>query len=76
MGFTVDYYKNFASVTKLASIGTILAVTTLNDLPINIFYFYSTFLNQQLDDNGEVFVEQLFGYEESHPKKYYIKFKK
>jgi len=38
-----------------------------------MFNFHSTFLNGQLDDDDEVFMEQQLGYEESDPKKYCVK---
>jgi Reverse transcriptase (RNA-dependent DNA polymerase) len=38
-----------------------------------MFNFHSTFLNGKLDEDEEVFMEQLPGYEESDPQKYCIK---
>ena len=72
-GFTqvyeVDYYETFTPVAKLASIRTILTITACNNWPINIFNFHSACLNGQLDEDKEVFIEQLSGYEESDPQK-------
>ena len=76
-GFTqvygVDYYETFAPVAKLASIRTILAIAARNNWPIDMFDFHSAFLNGQLSDDEEVFMEQPPGYEESDPKKYCVK---
>ena len=38
-----------------------------------MFDFHSGFLNGQLDEDEEVFMEQLPGYEESDPQKYCVK---
>ena len=60
-------------VTKLASICTILTITAHNNWPIDMFNFHSAFLNGQLNDDGEVFMEQPPGYKEYDPQKYCIK---
>jgi Reverse transcriptase (RNA-dependent DNA polymerase) len=69
----VDYYETFAPVAKLASIRTILAIAARNNWPIDMFDFHSAFLNGQLDEDEEVFMEQPPGYEESDPQKYCVK---
>ena len=38
-----------------------------------MFNFHNAFLNGKLDDNEEVFMEQLPGYEESYLQKYCVK---
>ena len=38
-----------------------------------MFDFNSAFLNGQLDEDEEVFMEQLLGYEESDPQKYWVR---
>ena len=76
-GFTqvygVDYYETLAPVAKHACIQTILAITAHNNWPINMFDFHSAFLNRKLDEDEEVFMEQLPGYEESNPHKCCVK---
>ena len=69
----MDYYEMFAPVAKLTSIRTILAIAACNNWPIDMFDFHSAFLNGQLDEDEEVFMEQLPGYEESDPQKYCVK---
>jgi Reverse transcriptase (RNA-dependent DNA polymerase) len=69
----VDYYETFTPVAKLTSIQTILTIAARNNWPIDMFDFNSAFLNGQLDEDKEVFMEQLPGYKESDPQKYCIK---
>ena len=38
-----------------------------------MFDFHSAFLNRQLDEDKEVFMEQLPGYEESDLQEYFVK---
>ena len=76
-GFTqvygLDYYEMFVPVAKLASIRTILTIAARNNWPINMFNFHSSFLNGQLNEDKEVFMEQPPGYEESDPQRYCVK---
>ena len=69
----MNYYETFTPVAKLVSIHMILAITARNNWPIDMFDFHSAFLNGQLNDDDEVFMEQLPGYEEYDPQKYCIK---
>ena len=71
--YSVDYYKMLAPVAKLASIPTILTIAARNNWPINMFNFHSSFLNGQLNEDKEVFMEQPPGYEESDLQKYCVK---
>ena len=61
-GFTqvygVDYFETFAPVMRLALIQTILAITTQNNWEIDMFDFYSAYLNGVLDDNEDIYMEQ------------------
>ena len=70
-GFTqvenVDYYKTWAPVAKLASIHTILALAACHDWDIDMFNFHNAFLNRELDDNREVYMEQPPGHEDRDP---------
>jgi hypothetical protein len=45
-----DYNKTFASVVKFASICTLLAITTYNDLEIHQIDIKTTFLNSELKE--------------------------
>ena len=74
--YGVNYYETFTPVTKLASICTILTITACNNWPIGMFDFHSAFLNRQLDEDEEIFMEQPSDYEESNPQKYCVKFYK
>ena len=64
----IDYFETFALVAKLASIQSILAIASRNDWPINMFDFHSAFLNGELGDDEEVFMEQPLGYEKRDRK--------
>ena len=52
-GFTqvhsVDYHNMWASVARLRCIWLILAIASQHGWPINMFNFYSAFLNRMLD---------------------------
>ena len=69
----MDYYKTFTPVAKLASIRTILTIAARNNWPINIFHFHSAFLNGQLHEDKEVFIEQPPGYAEYDLQKYCVR---
>ena len=79
-GFTqvenVDYYETWAPVTKLASIRTILALAARHDWDIDMFDFHNAFLNGELDDNEEVYMEQLPGHEDRDPCNFCLQLKK
>jgi hypothetical protein len=66
-GFTqihgVDYYETFASVAKLASVRTILAIAARNDWEIDVFDFHGAYLNGKLDEGEDVYMEQPPEYE-------------
>ena len=70
-GFTqvenVNYYETWAPVAKLASIRTILALATCHDWDINMFNFHNAFLNGELDNNKEVYMEQPSGHKDRDP---------
>ena len=79
-GFTqvenVDYYETWAPVTKLASIRTILALAARHDWDIDMFDFHNAFLNGELDDNEEVYMEQPPGHEDRDPCNFCLQLKK
>ena len=71
-----DYFETFAPVARLASICVILAIVTRNDWDIDTFDFNSAFLNGQLGDDEEVYMEQPPGYEVNSHRGYVLKLKK
>jgi transposase InsO family protein len=68
-----DYFETFAPVARLASIRTILAIAAQNDWEIDTFDFHSAYLNGQLDDDEEVFMEQPPGFETEDRSQYVLK---
>ena len=79
-GFTqvknVDYYKTWDPVAKLTSIQTILAITTCNSWAINMFDFHSAFLNGELGNDKEVYIEYPPGLDEIDTKHFCLRLKK
>jgi Reverse transcriptase (RNA-dependent DNA polymerase) len=67
-GFTqiygVDYFDTFSPVAKLASIRTILAIATRLDWDVDTFDFNSAFLNGELGDDEEIYMQEPPGFEE------------
>ena len=57
--YGVDYFETFAPVARLASIQTILAIATQNNWEIDMFDFHSAYLNGVLDNNKDIYMEQL-----------------
>ena len=55
--YGIDYDETYAPVAHLASLRLILAITSQQDWDINIFDFYSVFLNGKLNDNEIIFME-------------------
>jgi hypothetical protein len=60
-GFTqihgVNCHKMFAPVAKLASVCTILDIATQNNWGIYIFDFHGAYLNSELDEGKNVYME-------------------
>jgi hypothetical protein len=67
-GFTqvygVDYLKTYSLVAKLASLQTILMLTTRLDWEIKCFDFNAAYLNGELKESEEIYMEQPPGYAE------------
>ena len=55
--YGVDYYDTYAPVAHLASLCTILAITTRNNWDIDIFNFQSAFLNGKLDADEVIYMQ-------------------
>ena len=74
--YGVDYFETFVPVTRLASIRTILAITTRNNWEIDMFDFHSAYLNGVLDDNKDIYMEQPPYHEVKNCSQYVVKLKK
>jgi hypothetical protein len=79
-GFTqihgVDYYETFAPVTKLTSVRTILAIAARNDWEIDVFNFHGAYLNGELDEGEDVYMEQPPEYEMADRRTFVLKLQK
>jgi Reverse transcriptase (RNA-dependent DNA polymerase) len=68
-GFTqiygIDYFNTFSPVAKLASIRTILAIAACYDWDIDTFDFNSAYLNGELGEEEEIYMQEPPGFEES-----------
>ena len=60
--FGVDYFDTYSPVARLASICTILAIAARNDWEINTFDFNGAYLNGELNDNEQIYMEPPPGY--------------
>jgi len=61
--YRVDYFMTYSPVAKLTSFRTILAIAACYDWNIKSFDFNSTYLNGELDDNKEIYMQPPPGYE-------------
>src|SRR6267142_2109264 len=61
--FGVDYYNTFSPVAKLASFRSVLALAARFDWDIKSFDFNSAYLNGKLDEDKEIYMQALPGYE-------------
>jgi hypothetical protein len=61
--FGMDYYETFSPVAKLASFRTILALAACFDWDINSFDFNGAYLNGELDEDEEIYMQAPPGYE-------------
>ncbi len=66
-GFTqvygVNYFNTYSPITKLSSIRLILALATRHDWEVESFDFNGTYLNRELSDEEEIFMQEPPGYE-------------
>ena len=62
--YGVDYLDTYSPVAKLASFRTILALATRFDWEVECFNFNSAYLNGELEDTEEIYMEQPPGYDE------------
>src|SRR3984893_15290240 len=61
--YRVDYFSSYSPVLKLASFHIILAIAMRHDWEIESFDFVSAYLNGELDENEEIYMQSLPGYE-------------
>ena len=62
--YGVDYLDTYSPVAKLASFRTILTLAARFDWEVECFDFNSAYLNGELEESEEIYMEQLPGYEE------------
>jgi hypothetical protein len=62
--YGVDYLKTYSPVAKLASLRTILALAVHLDWEIECFDFNAAYLNGELKESEEIYMEQPPGYAE------------
>ena len=53
----VDYDETYASITRLASLWTVLAIAAHNNWDIEVFNFHSAFLNGKLGNGEDIYME-------------------
>jgi Reverse transcriptase (RNA-dependent DNA polymerase) len=67
-GFTqvhgVDYFATFSPVVKLSSFRAVLAIAARNDWEVDSFDFNGAYLNGELDEDEEIYMQEPPGYEE------------
>jgi hypothetical protein len=61
--YGVNYFSTYSPVAKLASFHIILAIIARYDWKIKSFNFISTYLNGELDENKEIYMQSPLGYE-------------
>jgi hypothetical protein len=61
--YGVDYFSTYSPVVKLASFRIILTIATCHDWEIESFNFVSVYLNGELDENEEIYMQSPPGYE-------------
>jgi hypothetical protein len=72
----VNYHETFAPVAKLASVRTILAIATWNNWEIDVFDFHGVYLNGELDEGENVYMEQPPEYETADRRIFVLKLNK
>jgi hypothetical protein len=61
--YGVDFFKTYSPVARLNSIWLILAIAACNDWDIESFNFVRAYLNRELDNNKEIYMQSSLGYE-------------
>jgi hypothetical protein len=62
----IDYYDMYSPIARLASFWAILAYATCYNWKIESFNFNGAYLNSTLDDNKEIYMQELLGYKLEH----------
>jgi len=60
--FGQDYYDTFSPVARLASFRAVLTLTACFDWEINMFDFIGAYLNGELDEDEEIYMQPPPGY--------------
>jgi hypothetical protein len=60
--YGVDFFKTYSPVARLNSIRLILAIAACKDWDIESFDFVRAYLNRELDDNEEIYMQSPPGY--------------
>ncbi len=70
-GFTqiygINYFNTYSPVTHFSSIWAILALAACHNWEINTFNFIGAYLNGELGDNEEIYMQPAPGYKASQP---------
>jgi len=61
--FGQDYYDTFSPVARLASFRAVLALAARHDWEIDVFDFIGAYLNGELDEDEEIYMQPPPGYE-------------
>jgi Reverse transcriptase (RNA-dependent DNA polymerase) len=61
----IDFFDTYSPVARLASFRMILALAARHDWDIEAFDFNSAYLNGELGENEEIYMEEPPGYEEN-----------
>ena len=62
--YGVDYFDTYSPVAKLSSFHLILVIAARNDWEVKMFDFNGAYLNGELGEEEETYMQQPLGYEE------------
>jgi Reverse transcriptase (RNA-dependent DNA polymerase) len=60
----VDYFATSSPIAKLLSFQAVLTITARSDWEVDSFDFNGAYLNGELDEGKEIYMQELPGYEE------------
>ena len=66
--YSMDYFDTFSPVARLASFRVLMALTARFGWELEAFDFNAAYLNGELDENEEIYMQELPGYEDSAGK--------
>jgi Reverse transcriptase (RNA-dependent DNA polymerase) len=58
----VDYFATFSPIAKLLSFQAVLTITARSDWEVDSFDFNGAYLNGELDEGEEIYMQELPGY--------------